>query len=359
MLNGKCTVINMCAGVFGCRFWGKGELKQSVFDAPLWPTAITIVSLFSVVLCVGPSALAHPDAHEALHLTSEKLKEEPHNKELMLKRAYLLRLAGHHQEALDKLNSLIKKYPNYMALYFQRALTYRELKDYRQAELDLTRIIKCGRKSPEIFAERAAIREKTQQYRAAIADYQSGSEYLQDEDFHLRFGRLYQKLGLYENASKVFSKALKRWPSSVVLTRALVELEICQTNYQQAHRTIDVMLAKRRFKTPWLLLRAKVYEAAGEKAKARKTWAKALKECESKIKAGKRNGIHRTYRVEVLLATGELDKADKEIGTILEEFPDYFRAVELKRRIEWKKSKVKGQSEISGHDEAEPIEGQK
>ncbi|MCK5659696.1 MAG: hypothetical protein KAH96_07450, partial [Alphaproteobacteria bacterium] len=84
---------------------------------------------------------------------------------------------------------------------------------------------------PKVLSERAANREKLKQYQQALDDYQSGLQFSQDENFHLRFGKLHQRLGHYRNASNIFVSALKQWPSSIVLVEALLRLEIVRGNY--------------------------------------------------------------------------------------------------------------------------------
>ena len=309
---------------------------------------IIIVSLsFIAVFCFSSSVFAHLGFHEEIGLINEELEQDPHNKDLLLKRAYLFRLIGHHQGSLNELNNLINKYPKDTAFYYQRALTYEDLKAYEPAELDFTRIIQLGGKDGRVFSERAAVRERLKRFEEALEDYQSGSEYSQTEDFYVRFGRLHQRLGHCQDAADVFLKGLEQWPVSIVLTRALVRLEINRGNYKQAHKLITATLQKRRFKTPWLLLKGEVYKAASQKEKAMQTWQEALKECESKINSGRGSAIHRTYRAEVLLAVGDLQAANKEIAAVLKKFPDYFRAVELKHRIESKRSLLKAGANVN------------
>ncbi len=295
---------------------------------------IIFVSLCSILFSCNSPVFAHMDFHEEIDLINQQLKQSPHNKDLLLKRAYLFRLIGHHQDALNEFNHLIKKYPEHAPFYFERALTYKELSDYRQVEADLTRNIQLAGKEPRVLSERAANREKLKQYQQALDDYQSGLQFSQDENFYLRFGKLYQRLGHYQNASNIFVSALKQWPNSIVLVEALLRLEIVRGNYNQAHQLCTDALGKQSFKTPLLLLKAEIYKAAGRKEKAMNTCRQALRECEFRINTGKASAIHRTYRAEVLLAMGDLEEADKEIESVLKKHPDYSRASALKQRIE-------------------------
>ena len=299
-----------------------------------WLRYIIIVSVCAVVFCSGSSAFGHLGFHEEIDLINKRLKQEPDSKELLLKRAYLFRLVGHPKACLAELNNLIEKHPEDRASYFQRALTYEGLKAYEQAELDFAQVIRLGAGDGTVFSRRAAVRERLKRFEEALKDYQSGCQYRQAEDFYVRFGQLHQRLGHCQDASDVFLKGLKQWPVSIVLTRALVRLEIGRGNYRQAHKLITVTLQKRRFKTPWLLLREEIYKGAGQEEEALKTLQEALRECESTIEAGKGSAIHKVYRAEVLFAMGDLEGANREVTTILQKFPDYFRAVELKHRID-------------------------
>lgn len=295
---------------------------------------IIFISLCSILFSFSSSAFAHIGSHEEIGLINEKLKTDPDNKELLLKRAYLFRLIGHHKDVLNELNRLIKKYPKYAPFYFERAHTHKEMSDYAQAETDFTQVIQLAGKTPKVLSERAMNREKLKRYQAAIDDYKSGSQLSQNESFYLRFGKLYQRLGHYQKASDVFRKALKQWKNSVTLTETLLRLEIIRRNYSQAQLLCDAALQKRRFKTPLLLLKGRIYEAAGQKEKAMETWGQALKECEVRLHAGKSTAIHDTYRAEVVLVMGNLEEANKQIESILEKYPDYSRASALKQRIE-------------------------
>ena len=322
---------------------------------------IIIVSLsFITVFCFVSSVFAHLDFHEEIGLINKELEQDPHNKDLLLKRAYLFRLIGHHQDSLNELNNLINKYPKDTSFYYQRALTYEDLKAYEPAELDFTQVIQLGTRNGKVFSRRAVVREKLGRFEEALKDYQSGCQYRQPEDFYVRFGRLHQRLGHCQDAADVFLKGLKQWPVSIVLTKALVRLEINRGNYKQAHKLITATLQRRRFKSPWLLLRGEVYKAAGQDEKAAKTLQEALRECKSIIDSGKGSAIHRTYRAEVLLAMGDLQAADREIAAVLKKFPDYFRAVELKRRIESKRSPVKAGVRVNpqGGSESDTSKGQ-
>ncbi len=295
---------------------------------------------FIAIFCFGSSAFAHLGFHEEIGLINEELEQDPHNKDLLLKRAYLFRLIGHRQDSLNELNNLINKYPKDTAFYYQRALTHESLKSYEAAELDFTQVIRLEAGNGTVFSRRAAAWERLKRFEEALKDYQSGCQYRQTEDFYVRFGQLHRRLGHCRDATDVFLKGLKQWPVSIVLTRALVRLETDRGNYKQAHKLIAVMLQKRRFKTPWLLLREEIYKAAGQDEKAVKTLQEALRECESIINSGRGSAIHRTYRAEVLLAMGDLQAANTEIAAVLKKFPDYSRAVELKQRIDSHGSRV-------------------
>lgn len=307
-----------------------------------------IVSVsFIAVFCLGSSAFAHLGFHEEIGLINEELEQDPHHKDLLLKRAYLFRLVGHHQDSLNELNNLITKYPKDTAFYYQRALTYEDLNAYEQAELDFTQVIRLGTGNGTVFSRRAAVRERLKRFQEALEDYQSGCQYRQTEGFYVRFGQLHQRLGHRRDAADVFLKGLKQWPVSIVLTRASVRLETDRGNYQQAHELITATLQRRRFKSPWLLLRGEVYRAAGQDEKAAMTLQEALRECESIIDSGRGSAIHRTYRAEVLLAMGDLKGANREITTVLQKFPDYSRAVELKHRIELKRDLLKAGANVN------------
>jgi tetratricopeptide (TPR) repeat protein len=313
------------------------------------PNSKTIAIFCLVLSCFGPWALAHLGSHERIHLVNKQLQEDPNNKELLAKRAYLLRSMGHPDEALSELSKLIEKYPAHRPFYFQRALTYKELEAYDQAEADLTQVIQLGTRGASVFSQRAAIRETLKKFQPALEDYELGSQYAQSEDFYLRFGRLHQRSGHWQSAGEVLRKGLEQWPSSVILTKALVRLEAGRENYEQAHRLITAALEKRRFKTPWLLLKAEVFEAAEQKERAIETRRQALKECETRINSGKSSTIHKAYLAEVLLAMGDLQAAEKELEVILQKFPGYFRAVELKQRLESKQKALKAVSRMSKH----------
>ncbi len=299
---------------------------------------IILMSLCAILFSFSSSAFAHIGSHEEIGLINEKLKQDPNNKELLLKRAYLFRLIGHHKDVLNELNRLIKKYPKYAPFYFERARTHKEMSDYAQAETDFTQVIQLVGKTPKVLSERAANREELKRYQAAIDDYKSGSQLSQNESFYLRFGKLYQRLGHYQKASDIFRKALKQWKNSVTLTETLLRLEIIRGNYSQAQLLCNDALQKRRFKTPLLLLKGEIYKAAGQKEKAMETWGQALKECEARMHAGKSTAIHDTYRAEVVLVMGDLEEANKQIESVLQKYPDYSRASALKQRIESERS---------------------
>ena len=309
---------------------------------------IIMVSVsFIAVFCLGSSAFAHLGFHEEIGLINEELEQDPHDKDLLLKRAYLFRLIGHHQDSLNELDNLITKYPKDTAFYYERALTYEDLKAYEQAELDFTHVIRLGTGNGTVFSRRAAVRERLKRFEEALEDYRSGCQYRQTEGFYVRFGQLHQRLGHCRDAADVFLKGLKQWPVSIALTRASVRLETDRGNYQQAHELITATLQRRRFKSPWLLLRGDVYRAAGQDEKAVKTLQEALRECDSIIDSGRGSAIHRTYRAEVLLAMGDLRAANREIAAVLKKFPDYARAVDLKRRIEFKRNMLKGGANVN------------
>ena len=302
---------------------------------------VTVSVSFIAVFCFCSSAFAHLGFHEEIGLINEELEQDPHHKELLLKRATLFRLIGHPQDSLNELNNLVNRYPKDAAFYYQRALTYEDLKAYEQAEMDFTHVIRLGTGNGTVFSRRAAVRERLKRFEEALEDYRSGCQYRQTEDFYVRFGQLHRRLGQRRNAADVFLKGLKQWPVSIVLTRASVRLETDRGNYQQAHELITATLQRRRFKSPWLLLRGDVYRAAGQDEKAVKTLQEALRECESIIDSGRGSAIHRTYHAEVLLAVGDLQAATREIAAVLKKYPDYSRAVELKHRMEFKRDLLK------------------
>lgn len=143
-----------------------------------------ILSLFSF------STIAHVGLNDELILTNKRLKTDPENKDLLLKRSVLFRQLNYHKNSLNELNKLISQYPLDSQLYFQRALTYKELQALEKAELDLTRAIEFGGTGWKIYAERAKIREGLKAYMAALEDYSVCLNLTKDEEFYYRCSQL-------------------------------------------------------------------------------------------------------------------------------------------------------------------------
>ncbi len=290
---------------------------------------ILIYILVSLDINIG---FAHLGAHDELELISRKLEENPEDKTLLVKRAILYRIENHTHKSLQELNALDKKFPKDREIYFQRSLTWKALKNYKQAESDLNEILKHEKKDWRLFAERAFVRERLQKFDLALQDYLSGSEFASNETFFIDFGNLQKKAGCLTEAAHAFRKGLQHNPDSPVLTKSLVDVEIQLKNFDKAHLLVDRVIDKRHFKTPWLLLKGKIYDTSGQKKMASRVWQSAFDECEKKIRSDGRV-IYKTYYAEVLLAMGRIDEADDVLSSALQEIPNYKMALELKERI--------------------------
>jgi tetratricopeptide (TPR) repeat protein len=276
---------------------------------------------------------AHLGAHDELELINRKLEENPEDKTLLVKRAMLYRIENHTHKSLQELNMLVKRFPKDREIYFQRALTWKALENYKQAESDLNEILKDEKKDWSLFAERALVRERLQKFDLALQDYFSGSEFATSETFFIDFGNLQKKKGCLTEAAHAFRKGLQHNPDSVVLTKSLVDVETQLKNFDKAHQLVDRVIEKRHFKTPWLILKGKIYDASDQNKLAYKVWKLALDECDRKMRSDRGRVIYKTYYAEVLLAMGRIDEADDILSSALQEIPNYKVALELKERI--------------------------
>lgn len=300
------------------------------------PVGGFLLALAGMAWCLlGTVALAHPGVHHDIERVTDALANDPANVKLLVERGFLYRLDGDLKASLRDLDQAAKLDPAAAEVWAHRGMTLSAMGRDNEAEKELSRFLEAGRGSSAAFAERARIRARGSHPKQAIEDYTSALALEPDVELYMERGRLQEAIGRLDDAAAGYTEGLRKLGAAVVLTDALVRLEVRRGNSTEALRLIDTELNRAPVKTEWLLRRADVLEQIGKPAEARAEREAALAEAERSL-ASRTTGLHLLSRARALIALGRVEEARRDLNLAISKSPRFREATDLLKTLDTK-----------------------
>jgi tetratricopeptide (TPR) repeat protein len=286
----------------------------------------------SVLFCLACAtvARAHEGLERELEAADATVRARPGDPQALLARAALLRRAGDAARALADLDVASAIAPALREVSLERGLLLAAV-DARRAEAELDRFLADGPPTVAALVARAALRERAHRLAEARADWDAAFRLRPDPDAALARGRLDETLGDLGRAAAGYEEALHALGGAVVVRIALVRVEIARGRFSHARALVDEGMAQAAQKAEWLLLRADVDDAAGQRAAAARTRRAALDEIDASL-ARKRTPLRLLTRARALIALGRRVDAIRDLEECLAAAPQLDEARRLLER---------------------------
>lgn len=264
--------------------------------------------------------VAHPGYAKDIQKATAALESRPHDPELLLARATLLRRDGRLADALRDLDHAEGVAPNRPEIWLERGLTWFDMGRLDRAEIEMTRYLDQGLTSVDGLWARARIRAARGDVDGAVRDYDLALEGGAHVDLHLQRAELLVANERLDDAVAGLETGVTQ-TRSAVLRKLLCDLEIQRGNPQRAVTLASDALRSARVRTTWLLVRGRAREAAGDKAGAATDRAEALEEARSLV-ARKPSGAANRRLARVFVALGRYSDATPLLKKLLQSQPE-------------------------------------
>lgn len=276
---------------------------------------------------------AHPGLHHDIARLDGAIENDPARADLYLERAYLERLAGQFERALEDLDRAQDLAPCDLRVAAERGMTLAAQGSHVEAEAELTRFLERGPATAPTLAQRARIRARAGRAREAIADYSGAISLSPDVELYMARGAIEERLLRLDDAARGYREGLAGLGGAVVVRLALVRVEVLRRNFAAATALLDEEIARAPVAAEWYLRRAEVLEAAGSVALARADRELALREADRAVRRNP-TGVHLLSRAKAEVALGLADEARVDLEHALRKSPRFAEARELLARLD-------------------------
>jgi tetratricopeptide (TPR) repeat protein len=207
--------------------------------------------------------------------------------ELYYRRATEYRVLREHAKAQADLEKAIAIAPEFVAAHEDLGRIHQLNGKHEEALASLDRAIAAStteREHAASLAVRAEILAAAGKHQLALTDVENALDTYRRGavDWFLLRSDLQEQLGIKEERLAGLKAGHSR-TKSIVLYNAWVEALIDSGDYDQARPIIEEKIAAARLKSSWLLRRAKLHQATGEKDAARQDLLQAIEELNARI----------------------------------------------------------------------------
>ena len=213
---------------------------------------------------------------DALKDFDRAIELNPEDDWVLAQRGYIYCLIERYENALKDFNRVIETDPHYTFALAQRGITYREMERYEDALKDFDRAIEIDSNDAWVLSERGDTYHLMKRYEDALKDFDRAIEIDPDYAWAIALrGITYCQMKRYEDAIKDFNRAIKLDPDYTWALARRGKYHLMLKQYDQAladlNRSVELQ------EDDWnLYLRALVYKALNQSAKAQTDLANAV-----------------------------------------------------------------------------------
>jgi tetratricopeptide (TPR) repeat protein len=261
--------------------------------------------------CPQPAWAHHGPSHVIEEL-SERIEGGERSAELFVRRGDEYRALGEHQAAVADYESALKQSPQWTPALHGLAQALFDTQQLEAALAVANRGIKAAQHAGEaapFHALSARIHEQGEQWEQALASWDSALASSRPEvDWFLGQAQVLWRLNRSKSAERALRTAIERNPSEV-LRRAWYEALIRCGRLDEAQRQIAAGLRKARWKSTWLLLRARLHAAKDHQSAARRDALAALQEIDQRLDPSSPNPFLVADKSVALALAGRTEEA--------------------------------------------------
>jgi len=253
------------------------------------PAARVCFIVFAVVIGVPAAANAHGDLHEQIESTSQRIKENPRDAGLYLRRGQLYSLHGEVEAALADFARASNLDPRLALVEFCKGeMFYQAGKDIEAKEC-LDRFLKSEPDHANGHAVRARTLVRLGDPKAASEDFTKAIAGVGKPELYIERAQALasDKVGDVEKALEGLNEGIRKLGPVFTLQYHALELEIKGKHFDQALKRVDEILARSIRKERWFAKRAEILAMAGRVEEARADYVRAW-EAFQRLPAGRK-----------------------------------------------------------------------
>jgi tetratricopeptide (TPR) repeat protein len=242
-----------------------------------------------LIILLTASASAHHNTEEMIRQFTEQIeaKGDQAAPELYYRRATEYRVLREYAKAQADLEKAVAIAPEFVAAHEDLGRIHQLNGEHAEALASLGRAIAAAtteREKAASLAVRAEILTAAGKFEEALTDIENALDTYRRGavDWFLLRSDLQERLGIKEERLSGLKSGHAR-TRSIVLYNAWVEALIDSGDYDQALPIIEENVSAARLKSSWLLRRAKLHQATGEKGAAREDLLQAIEELNARI----------------------------------------------------------------------------
>jgi tetratricopeptide (TPR) repeat protein len=274
---------------------------------------------------------------------------EGESADLLTQRAIEYRVLGKLAEAAKDLERALRFEPEGLFAQGELSRVYFALGKTNEALRTVSRALKNPAEGPEragLFVIRAEILRSRREYQKALKDVEAAiAEHAGQVEWYLLRSQLQARLKRHKERVVGLEEGIKETASGVLQAERIDAL-IDNGEYAEALAKIESEIKDSRWQSSWLIRRARVRIASGEKEGAEEDLKTAIAELNRRIVAS-------TPDPQLLLDRGQ---AHQLLGEVEEALRDFERAVQKGITEEWARERVKALKEakkIASEDDEE------
>lgn len=260
-------------------------------------------------------AHAHDGPNDVIHDLTHRIEDEGATPKLLSARAYELRSIGEYDDAIRDYHTALEQAPDYgPALHGLANTLYRANRDNeaaRAANTILTNLDSPG----DTAAAHALLARIAQRYNAhtiALGHWHTALATNHAEiDWYLGHAACLRALGRSNDAVDALAEARTKNPSAAI-HRAWLSALIDANRIDQAMDEINRGLDQARFKSAWLILRARAHNARQEPDQALRDAQSALEEITARLQSNTPDGYLVASAGAALLLLGDSEAAEAQ-----------------------------------------------
>ncbi|HKC25956.1 MAG TPA: tetratricopeptide repeat protein, partial [Thermoanaerobaculia bacterium] len=255
------------------------NLRREEGGALSKPAAAACLAL----LLAAPVLYAHGDVHDQIAALTLRLRAEPRNAELLLKRGELHRVHGDVEAALADFRAASAIDPSLEAVDLCAARALLEGKRPTEAAARIERVLARRPGDPEALLIRARAAAALGETERAAQLYPRALDVAPrpDPDLYVETARALEAAGKGVDALATLERGLARLGAAPSLELAALELELSLARTDAALARLDRLASSSPRPERWLLRRAEILERGGRRAEARAAFGEALRAIEA------------------------------------------------------------------------------
>jgi len=244
----------------------------------------TIFGLWlGIVFFFAANISAHDGLHEQILALTKKIKEDPTNAKLYLKRGELFRLHEEWRNAEKDFDQAEKLNPNLETVNFARGKLWLDAKRFVSAKNALGKFLAKQPRSFEGVLTMARVLASLKQTEKAVMHFaQAIALSPQDSaEIYLEQSQTLAAAGKIDAALRVLDEGIREFRQLIVLENYAINLEVKRRHYDAALTRLDKLAVTMPRKESFLLMRGEILLKAGKKCEARRAFTESLNAIEA------------------------------------------------------------------------------